>query len=50
MERTIKDDLASKEESCTVTVTFIEAEDWKAPLRMALPLNWSHTLSRSFSS
>lgn len=49
MERTI-DGFASKEESCTVTVSFTDAEEWRMHLRMALPLNWSHPLSWSLSS
>lgn len=36
--RTI-DGFASKEESCTVTVSFTDAEEWRMHLRMALPLN-----------
>lgn len=29
MKRTIKDGFTSKEESCTVTVSFTEAEEWR---------------------
>ena len=50
MERTLRDGFASKEESRTATVTFIEAEGWGMYLKMVVPLNWSHLLSRSLSS
>ena len=50
MDRTLRDGFASKEESCTATVTFIEAEGWRMYLKMVVPLKWSHLLSRSRSS
>lgn len=50
MERTLRDGFASKEESRTAAVTFIEAEGWGMYLKMVVPPNWSHLLSRSLSS
>ena len=47
MERTIRDGFASEEESCTATVTFIEAEGWRMYSKVVVPLNWSHLLSWS---